>query len=182
MEDFIEAVAQAYIEYSAPLVYLIEKITESSLTGSRLLPGQLEDYVDEASGSPFTIVPLHALLSSVKDADMGTSDPPSPQFVHRVINENVLVLLRDNMARAVSRLIRDYAHSGGAAQDIDAAVERASHAICIELSHLKDLNRGLLPHPDLKELWNWFSCTDDFAATDLMENAPLPSKAGPKRD
>ena len=168
VKEFIEAVTMAYVEYTAPLVNLIEKITESSLRDNRLLPGQLEDYLTEASASTFTIFPLHALLSSFRDTDMGTSDPPSLQFVHHVINENVLIHLRDNIALAASRLMRDYENSGGNQQDIDAAVNRASQAICIELSRIKDLNRGFMPHPDLKELWDRFSCQDDFAAPDLI--------------
>ncbi len=168
MKELIKAIAMAYVEYTAPLVYLIEKITESSLAGNRILPEQLEEFVDESSASTFTIFPQHALLSSVRDSDMGTSDPPSLQFVHHVIDENVLVLLRDNMARAVSRLIRNYENSGGDQQVIDAAVNRASRAICIELSRIRKLNRGLLPHPDLKELWDRYSCRDESAVLDLM--------------
>ena len=152
----------AYVEYTAPLAYLIEKISESTQTGKRLLPSQLEDYVAEASSASFTIIPLHVLLSSISNTYLGTFDPPSLQFVHRVINENVLVLLRDDMTRAVSRLIRDY--GSGSPQEIEVAVKRASRTICLELSRIRELNRGSLPHPDLKELWERFSCKEVYVS------------------
>ncbi len=163
MKGLIKAIAMAYVEYTAPLVYLIEKVTESSLIGATLSPQQLEDFVEEATATTCTIIPLHALLTSIRNTEMGTSDPPSLQFVHSVINENVLVQLRNNMAQAVSRLMRDYNDAAGSPQSIDTSLSRASHAICTELSRVKRLNRGFLPHPDLKELWERFSCRDDFA-------------------
>jgi hypothetical protein len=167
MKGLIKAIAMAYVEYTAPLVYLIEKVTESNQKGATLSPQQMDDCVEEATAVTYTIIPLHALLSSIRNTEMGTSDPPSLQFVHSVINENVLVQLRNNMAQAVSRLIRDYNDAAGSPQAVDTSLSRASHAICTELSRIKRLNRGFLPHPDLKELWERFSCRDQFATLNL---------------
>lgn len=167
MNELIDAVAQAYIDYTSPLVYLIEKVTESRQKGTILSLRQLEDFVEEATATTCTIIPLHALLSSVKDSDTGKAGDPTTRFIMEVIRENVLVMLRDNMTQAVSRLMRDYNDAAGSPQAIDTSLSRASHAICTELSRIKRLNRGFLPHPDLKELWERFSCRDDFAIPDL---------------
>lgn len=161
MEELIDAIVQEYLVHIEPLAYLIEKVAEAGKAGMLLSAPDMEDLVEEASAAAFAIVPLHALLSSLRNTHLGNSDPPSFQFVRRVINENVLVLLRDNMARAVSRLIRDCGN--GSARDIDTAVKRASQTICVELARIKDLNRGFLPHPDLKELWDRFSCQELYS-------------------
>ena len=168
MEELIEAIAQTYMEYTAPLIYLMEKVTESRQKGNTLSPAQLEDFVEEATSSTFNIFPLGTLLSSLKGIDMGKTGNPSSRFINQVINETALTLLRDNMARSTARLIKDYTTAISSGEDIDKALKRASHAICIELSRIKDLSSGILPHPDLRELWERFSCKDDFAALDLM--------------
>ena len=167
MDELIDAVAQAYIDYTAPLVYLIEKVTESRQKDTTLSTQKLEDFVEEATATTCTIIPLHALLSSVKNSDMGKAGEPGTRFIMEVISENLLVLLRDNMARAISRLMRDYNDAAGSPQAIDTSLSRASLAICTELSRIKRLNRGVLPHPDLKELWERFSCRDELATLNL---------------
>jgi len=168
VEELIEAIAQTYIEYTAPLIYLMEKVTESRQKGNHLSPAQLDDFVEEATSSTFNIFSLRTLLSSLKDTDMGKAGNSSSRFINQFIKEPALTLLRDNMARSTASLIKDYAAAIGSGKDIDKALKRASHAICIELSRIKDLNRGILPHPDLEDLWERFSCKDDFAALDLM--------------
>jgi len=167
VEELIDAIVHEYLVYIEPLVYLIEKAEDSVESGAELSKSDMEDLYEEASSSSFNIFPLHALLSSVKKSDMGKSDTPSSRFVHQVINENVLVLLKDNMAKAAARLIKECSSGNGSRKDISAAVKRASHAVCIELKRIKDLNRGFLPDADLKELWDRFSCGDAFAELDL---------------
>jgi len=167
MEELIDAIVHEYLVYIAPLEYLIEKVGESRKAGIILSASDMEGLVEESSASTFNIFPLHSLLSSVKNTDMSKSDSPSLQFVNHVINENVLVMLKENMAKAASRLIRNCSAGNGSLEDIDAAVKHASHAICLELVRIKELNRGFLPHPDLKELWDKFSCQVEFATLNL---------------
>ena len=77
------------------------------------------------------------------------------------------VMLFARTSKAAARLIKECSSGNGSRKDISAAVKRASHAVCIELKRIKDLNRGFLPDADLKELWDRFSCGDAFAELDL---------------
>jgi dGTP triphosphohydrolase len=167
MEELLETIVHEYLGYIAPLAHLIEKITKSGQDGKQLNIQQLEDIVEEATSSTFNILPLHTLLSSLKDADIGDFGPSSSRLIHRIISQHTLPQLRDNMARSVTRLINDYLKKTESTEHINNALKAASNSICIELSHMKDLNSGFLPHPDLKVLWETFSCAEEFAELDL---------------
>lgn len=167
MEELIDTIVHEYIGYIAPLAHLIERITKSGQNGKQLTLQQLEDIVEEATSSTFNILPLHTLLSSLKDTDIAVFGPSSSRLIHRIITQNTLPQLRDNMARAVSRLINDYLEETESTEHINNALKAASNSICIELSRMKDLNSGSLPHPDLKVLWETFSCAEGFAELDL---------------
>jgi len=167
VEELIDAIVHEYLVYIEPLVYLIEKVEESAKSGVELSKSDIEDLYEEASSSAYNIFPLRALLSSVKNTDMGKSDTPGLQFIHRVINENVLGILKDNMAKAAARLMKECSAGNGSPFKIAEAVKLASHAVCIELTRIKDLNSGFLPDADLKELWDRFSCGNEFAQLDL---------------
>lgn len=167
MEELLEAIAHTYLEYISPLMFLMEKISESRRLGNTLSTSQLENFVEEATTSTYTIIPLRALLSSLGSIDQGMIGNLSSRFISRIVHENVLVSLQNNMTTATTRLIKDHENASNRNKDMDRALERASRAICLELSRIRDLNGGFLPHPELKDLWENLSCTDRIQAVDL---------------
>lgn len=157
-EELIRAVAQEYVDRLVPLAHLVGAIAGTVESGRDVSQTEIRDILDEAGNPNCTVFPVHCLISSLKPYDAGSITPPDVKFFHQLISGDVIPSMHRSVAQAVDGIVSAFAASPVSPEARKQALKNASETICMELSRLKDLCQGTLPHPDLAGLWESFSC------------------------
>lgn len=166
-EELIEAVVQEYVGRLAPLAHLIGSVAEISQSGRGVPQEKMRDILDEVSSSGYAIFPVHSLLSSLKPMEAGALASPGMKFLQEIVSQDVIPSMHRHVAQAIEDIIREFSGSPGNREAREKSLVNASSVICMELSRLKQLHRGTLPHQDLIDLWEAFYCDEGFAIIDM---------------
>ncbi|HPA85023.1 MAG TPA: hypothetical protein PLJ30_09455 [Deltaproteobacteria bacterium] len=166
-EELIQAVAQEYVERLILLAHLIDSATEINRSGRSVSREEMWDILDEADASGFAIYTVHSLLSSLKPMDAGPLASPGMRFLHEIVSQDVIPSMRRHVAQAIDAIVREFSDRPGSRDAREKALVNASSVICMELSRLKQLHPGALPHPELVEMWESFYCDEGFAVIDF---------------
>lgn len=161
-EKLIQAVAQEYVDRLAPLAHLVGTVAKTVESGRDVSQAEIRDILDEAGNPNCTVFPVHCLISSLKPYDAGAITPPDMKFFHQLVSGDVIPSMHRSVARAVEGIVSGFAAFPASQGARRQALKNASETICMELSRLKQLCQGTLPHPDLANLWESFSCDESF--------------------
>jgi len=78
--------------------------------------------------------------------------------IYDCIDFETLQVIWGNIDEAEDRLKKALKDPANSNQEKDKEVKIAAATICAELRRIKSLNQGVLPHPELEQLWKSFDC------------------------
>jgi len=166
-EELIRAVAQEYMDGLTPLAHLIDCLADVTSNDMDISRGELWDILDKMNVSAYAVFPVHALLSCLRPADAGPMAPPGMRFLHEILSREIIPTMHRRVEQATENLIGVFTDRRSSRKVREQAQIKSSAVICTELSRLKQLHQGTLPHPDLVEMWNSFFCDEVLTTRDV---------------